>query len=339
MSKIHYFQRYQEKENVVTNNTLLLFSRLYNNSINKFKVFLNTLFESSNIPAGIDLFQQERLHNAIPDGIISQKSFKILIETKKGNNFEISQLINHLKHFKNEDEKILVALGNKLPNESINYQIQNEIAQYNKLNNSNIQFYSTTFDFIIEAFRNTINDFDFELVEIIDDYADFCENEGLLPKEDFLLRLVLAGKNLKENFEQNIYYDNRGFREHQFIGLYSNKSIIAIGKIEGIFNVEIENNNLNVLKTFKGEITENQKNRIIETSKLAMETKGWDITKNTTFFCVEKFFPTNFKKITPYAPMGTKFFNLKEYLKEYLNDIDFKDTELIAKKLELINWK
>ncbi len=32
MSNIHYFPRYSQKENMVTNNTLLLFSQLYNNS-------------------------------------------------------------------------------------------------------------------------------------------------------------------------------------------------------------------------------------------------------------------------------------------------------------------
>lgn len=29
MAKVHYFQRYSTKENVVTNNTLLLFSQIY----------------------------------------------------------------------------------------------------------------------------------------------------------------------------------------------------------------------------------------------------------------------------------------------------------------------
>ncbi len=40
MSEIHYFQRYSQKENVITNNTLLLFSRLYNHSPQKFNLFL-----------------------------------------------------------------------------------------------------------------------------------------------------------------------------------------------------------------------------------------------------------------------------------------------------------
>jgi len=42
MSTIHYFQRYSQKENMVTNNTMLLFSRLYHHSTNQFNQFLKT---------------------------------------------------------------------------------------------------------------------------------------------------------------------------------------------------------------------------------------------------------------------------------------------------------
>jgi len=45
MSSIHYFQRYSQPENVATNNTLLLLSRLYHDSPNKFKGFLNDLLD------------------------------------------------------------------------------------------------------------------------------------------------------------------------------------------------------------------------------------------------------------------------------------------------------
>ena len=38
--KVHYFQRYSTKENVATANTMLLFSRLYSYSPNKFFDFL-----------------------------------------------------------------------------------------------------------------------------------------------------------------------------------------------------------------------------------------------------------------------------------------------------------
>ncbi len=43
MSSVHYFQRYSQLENFVTNNTLLLLSRLYNEPPFKFKMLLNEI--------------------------------------------------------------------------------------------------------------------------------------------------------------------------------------------------------------------------------------------------------------------------------------------------------
>ena len=44
--KIHYFQRYHEKENVATANTMLLLSRLYSYSSDKFFGFLKSEYFS-----------------------------------------------------------------------------------------------------------------------------------------------------------------------------------------------------------------------------------------------------------------------------------------------------
>ena len=60
MSSIHYFQRYSQPENVDTNNTLLLLSRLYHESPNKFKAFLNDLLNDYDIEAGIQFNKQKR---------------------------------------------------------------------------------------------------------------------------------------------------------------------------------------------------------------------------------------------------------------------------------------
>jgi hypothetical protein len=43
MSEIHYFPRYSQRENVVTNNTLLLLLRLYQYNRFKFEKFLEAI--------------------------------------------------------------------------------------------------------------------------------------------------------------------------------------------------------------------------------------------------------------------------------------------------------
>jgi len=118
MSNIHYFQRYTQKENVVTNNTLLLLSRLNSYSASRFDAFLNSIISDYNIDSSIHFSQQSRGQKGttLPDGMISQSSFKIIIETKlKTNQFDISQLVGHLQSFENETQKILLALSPTTP--------------------------------------------------------------------------------------------------------------------------------------------------------------------------------------------------------------------------------
>ena len=123
MGSIHYFHRYSHKENVATNNTLLLFSRLPQNSPRKFKGFLNDLLEDTDLNAGVYFNQQVKAKNSVPDGIISQTSFKVIIETKMHQNFVLKQLDDHLKSFEDEKYQILLSLSQNQPISSLKNQI------------------------------------------------------------------------------------------------------------------------------------------------------------------------------------------------------------------------
>ena len=73
--KIHYFQRYHAKENVATANTMLLLSRLYQYSTNKFFRFLKSKFFLNNFEPEIVFRLQEKSQNSVPDATITQESF------------------------------------------------------------------------------------------------------------------------------------------------------------------------------------------------------------------------------------------------------------------------
>ena len=91
MSNIHYFQRYSQPENVVTNNTLLLCSRLYQHSAYAFNGFLSDLLGGVDIESGVQFAQQIK-NGSVPDGFILQNSFKLVIETKLYNQYTALQL-------------------------------------------------------------------------------------------------------------------------------------------------------------------------------------------------------------------------------------------------------
>jgi hypothetical protein len=114
MAGIHYFQRFSQKENVATNNTLLLFSRLYHYSPLIFAKCLTEMLGDKDIEPGIMFTQQMWSENSVPDGIINQSAFKIVIETKLSHLFNLDQLQRHLSSFHNEERKILLLLGTEL---------------------------------------------------------------------------------------------------------------------------------------------------------------------------------------------------------------------------------
>jgi hypothetical protein len=151
MSSIHYFQSYSQPENVATNNTLLLLSRLYQYSSNHFKGFLNDLLDDTDLEASILFNQQQRGNGSVPDGSISQTTFKVVVETKLHQHFSIQQLTEHLKSFGQEDRKILLSLSPKFPSASLVGQIEAEVKKFNSANNTSIKYNPTTFQLIVKS--------------------------------------------------------------------------------------------------------------------------------------------------------------------------------------------
>lgn len=330
MPVIHYFQRYSQKENVVTNNTLLLLARLYELSPDKFQAVLNAIFQRE-IEVGVGFTQQTRREGegSVPDGLIRQRSFQIVIEAKRGNDFSANQLIAHLKSFTNADQHFLLAIGASLPSNGVLEEVKQAAAALKK----NISVEMISYTQLIEIIEGEMDERDYEFQRLLSDYRDFCNELGLLPIDKYLMRLVLANKSKKENLKYNIYYDQRGFRDHKYIGLYGEKAIYAVGEIENIIQPEISENDLKI-NWSKSEVTEEQKEKILQIEKFVFENKGWNIRQGHYFFCVKEFFVTDYKKSTPRAPMGTKFFNLKNIL----NVDPLPSTAQIAEILKEHTW-
>lgn len=218
MAIIHYFPRYSQKENMVTNNTLLLFSRLYNHSNDQFNRFINAVFEDKNIEldTSVHFSQQRKGNGSIPDGIIEQQSFKIIIETKLYGQKNLEQVSKHISSFDNEDKKIFLWINT----EPIDEQYRKEIIDYlNEVNEKlpvKINFAATTFKDICSCFNEVILDYDIEMKELIRDFEAFCSEEGLIDNTETKMRAVLAGNTYEQNMEYNIYYapSERGYQKN-----------------------------------------------------------------------------------------------------------------------------
>lgn len=323
MSRVHYFQRYSQRENVVTNNTLLLFSRLYNHSPARFEDFLNALSGDGNLTfdVGMQFAQQagNAKGNSVPDGLITQKSIKVVIETKLHGNYGLSQLSSHLESFEHEDTQVLLLLDPRKPSDELLSQVIYEVKSFNRARDTRIVCLATTFTDIIKNFDSVLLDYDLELNEILADYREFCDSMSLLPRDDLTMRAIVTGHTFQENMEFGVYYDpiDRGFSNHAYLGLYKNKSVRGLGKLTKIVHVEFdkETGELNTVAYKKGsELTEDERKRIIGVMRSAEEVHGWNVYTGHHFFVVDKFEPTHFNKSSKYPIQRSKYFDLGEVL-------------------------
>lgn len=352
MSKVHYFQRFQQKENVVTNNTLLLFSRLYGSSPIRFEHFINGLLSedgADTIDVGLSFRQQEGngKRSSIPDGAITQKSIKVLIENKLYDNHDSSQLKRHVDGFGTEETQLLLLINPTEPSQAFNAKVIEFVNNHNTVHSTNIRYAAITFKQIVESMRSVISDYDVELNELVDDYSSFCDEAGLIPRHQFAMRAITAGISFDANIAFNIYFDpvERSFSRHQYIGLYKGKAVRAIGRLTKVVRVDFDVDT-DTFKSVDVRDNFNQPNKMLRLTdaeilalksiiKVAKERHGWDIHTDHQFFFVEKFYPTFFAKSTKYPLQHTRFFDLGEEL-----DVEvLPDCQHIASLLNGKEWE
>ena len=317
---IHYFQRYHSKENVDTSNTMLMLSRLYNYNADKFFTMLNDLILQQDESPELVFELQVSGDGSVPDAVISQKSFKIVVETKLYGQFDKMQLVNHLKQFGTEDIKVLLTLDPKPMKEKLMAEMAQEIKQYNEEHHaqifSPINHVNLTFEKLIAAMEDIVEERDVEMIPILEDFKDYCMQEKLIPDGYKWMRALTAGKTFKDNMELNLYYDEaaHNYSAHGYIGLYKEKSIRAIGKLKKTVLAKEVNGEMQFESESGGTVTEAEKSAILEAVRRA-EEYGYNLrTVRHRYFFVEQFYPTDFKKSSKNPIQKSKLFNLAEML-------------------------
>lgn len=324
MKTLYYFQRYSQRENWATNNTLLLLSRLYQFNRIKFQnAIKDILGQGIELNIGIQFSQQSKNKDSVPDGIIEQSSFKIVIETKLADNFTADQLIRHLSSFKNNNEtQILLAITkHDTPADVIE-----EVNAYLKSESSSIKFASTSFVSIANSVRQSLQDHDVEMFEIVEEFISFCEENGLINRRASTLLALTTGMSIDMNLKYEIYYDPAA-RNHnlpfKYIGLYNNKNIQAVGEVRKLVECDLVMGQLKIKNDIS--ITDDERKRI---QGVIEETNYYDLTKDTKFFLVDKFHPTTFRKTSHSSMRGKKYF--------FLDDIDGYRQDMDAAQIAIL---
>lgn len=308
MSSIHYFPRYSQKENLVTNSTMLLLSRLYHYHGGKFARVLSRILEDekADLDVGVRFGQQEKGKEGIADGVISQASFQVFIETKLHDNFLASQLKRHIEGFNPAyQQHILLALSKSEVDDHLRKKVTAYLKESDK---GTVTFASTTYADIIRLIRAELAEYEVEMNELVDDFEAFCQENQLLALGDHRMLAVTAGKSLPDNRKWGIYYDPANRRHNlsfTYLGLYKNKAIRAIGKVKKTVYCDYVDGDLVPTRGEKLDLTTEERQTIIETIE---QTDYYNLERGEKFILVDKFYETEFKGTT----RGKRYFLFSE---------------------------
>ena len=169
----------------------------------------------------------------------------------------------------------------------------NRLKEYNSTQDYPIIHVNTTFEKITEAIQDLINDRDYEMQEVLDDYLSYCYKDKLIADSWKRMKMQLCGATFDFNVRENLYYNgiDRPFSAHDYIGLYKEKSVKAIGKIEAIITAIKTDTGLEYEAEF-GKITNSRKEQI-DNAITDGKNYGYELA-NERFLFVEKFYETNF---------------------------------------------
>lgn len=326
---------------MVTNNTLLLFSRLYQNSSEKFTLFTNSILEEDGeeLKTTVNFKQQERSRSGrVADGLISQDSFKVVIETKLYGQEHINQIIGHWDAFDKEDNQVFMWINKEPITEEYYEKIISKLVDYNNEKGTKIRFASTTFKEICHSFKDILLEYDLEMMALIDDYEKFCNETGIIDNKDHKVRVVLTGKTFAENLKYRLYFhpQDRGYQNTKYIGLYQNKAIRAIGEISAIVDVRYDENSEDFVfyKDIMGSSTIELKDQIKRITIESNEIHGYPTEEERRFFLVEDYYKTEYKKMSKGGLVGVRYIDLSE-IAGYHEEMNAKE---IAELLNGEDW-
>lgn len=320
MSEIGYFPKYSQKENQVTNYTLLVLKQLYTESPTLFQEFIEGLLagEGKNINVGVSFAQQEcytcSAGKSIMDGVIKQEPFAIFVETKTSDWFYDNQLNRHIENLLNiQGQKVFLALANfdGLKNESKFFaETKDKYKDCKDLIIKNIEF---------EEFLLAIKELNVKsemLINMIAEYELFLNDSDLLPTWKYRLDVVNCAVSENDIKKYGVYVcpEAKGAYKHvrsKYFGIYGSKKVDTIAEIKGVCEVD-ENQNVSA-SWFNSDMTTREELISIVKTK----TDAFPDFRPIQVFVLDNFRDgINFEKDSPGGMFGSKkYFNFNNKIK------------------------
>lgn len=311
MSSISYFQRFSQKENHITNNTLLVLRHLYRASPHKVSLLFNALFEEE-ISIGLEFQQQIRASHSVPDALIKQHPLSLFIEAKLGGALDADQIERHVRSIKGlhlpVGSAILIGLTTEqLPTKTLeNLKTRAEA--------DGVRFFSVTYLDLAAELRKLCADYEQDLIEIIEDYESFLTAEGLLANPYSRMVVFPCGTSWAENIRFGAYYEPpaRPAKWHcRFLGVYRHKAVSHVGLIEAVAVCMMDGGKLLVETEEYGRLTTSHRTRI---QQMIEETPYYGLASELhRYYIVDHFLEIDFRKRSPSGMRGHRYFDLSDY--------------------------
>lgn len=307
VTQISYFQRFSQRENHATNNTLLILRRFYDESPFKLERVLSALVEDE-LSIGLQFEQQVSGSSSVPDALISQPAFNLFVETKRGAMLDEDQIERHLDTIKElSGEK----RGNHLLGLTQEVIPENQGIRLRAISAQNgVVFSSTTFSQLLDVLRSECELYERDLVAIVDDFEDYLSGENLLETRNQKLPIIPCGTSFEENKRFGVYYEpakRRSKSPFRFIGIYKNKSVPLIGEIGTVVVAEWNEGTLS-LKTEFGKVTDKKIDLI---KKVVEETNYYDLKEGPQrFYLFGTMAETDIRKTSSGGIFGMRYLDL-----------------------------
>lgn len=330
MTNLHFFQRYAQPENVATNNVLLLLRLVHQARRGAFENLMQGLLEDDSalaIDIGPTFHQQVRGPTRVADGLIRQRGFDLLIETKRGDSFDVDQAIGHLEQIRSSPNPVLLLLGRQpLAHDSSLARLFAAAGA-----EPNVRVFVRSFKQLIDQCR-AIAAADTDLAALIEDFQGFCADSDLLPVDEYTLFVPPCGESFDDNVRYRLYYcpATRSRRLGNWFGVYREKCVHAIGAISRVLDVSFRDG---VIETPGASAEERE--RILGAIDAA-KARDWDLLEEShTFYLCADLVPTHFVKDSPGGIPGHRYFDLT---KLDLRKGEMLSSELIARQLSMRRW-
>ena len=311
MSRISYFQRFSQKENHATNNVLLILRRFYEESPFKIERVFSSLLDEE-IQIGLTFTQQIKGASSVPDALVAQSALRVYFETKRGGDLDQNQIKRHIDTIGKDQAEGQTAILIGLTKEPIARNAFDGLKAMSK--SSGVLFAAVTFSQIVDALREECDEFERDLIAVVEDFEQYLAEEALLEERSHVIPVFACGTSYAENRRFGLYYEppNRPCkRNNRFIGIYADKSVSLIGELEAIAVTAYKDAELSITPE-AGKLTDAHKERI---KKVIEETDYYDLDAEPhRFYLVNDFIDTDIRKTSPGGIRGIRYLDLRKLL-------------------------